>query len=1017
MLRIATILALLVAACEGTGGGLAPAPAGDGPRVMFDPYARPFPDVPLPNDVATRTDPSSPTGLRLNVAETGEIDMERRTRRDLNRLDGWGTYQPATVSFDQPLDLDDIDRRHKANVDFADDAVYIVNIDRRSPDFGKPVMIDMNRGNFPGDQPSTALYFPSDARQGDISMPYETVDEDTNKNNILDPGEDTDADGILDKPNVWPPTARPADGLLTHYDTHTNTLILRLVVPLRERSRYAVVLTNRLKGRNGSPVRSPFATIAHASQTDALGVLPEVFTTNPAFGDLTLGDVAFAWSFTTGTVTRDLTALREGLYGFGPFAALDADISRDVTPAPALQAGHKSEATPYILPADNFNTLASAVFAQAFGIDRVQVNGLTEDNKNIAYIVQGYFESPDFMSDESARIEGNTYDVDKVYRWEMQIDGNTGRMRYTKRKLAFTLVIPKATAQRGPPYPIAIYGHGFGQARIEPLGFAGILAKYGIASIGIDAWGHGIFLRQNDRQTLLGAADLLKIRPFVETLLEGQARDLNRDGLNDAGGDMWSGYAFHTRDTVRQSIVDTLALIRALRGFDGARRWNVDVNGDGQNDLAGDFDGDGTIDAGGPNADYYYWGSSMGGLFSGIMGGVEPAIRALAPVAGGAGLTSLTARSTQDSVRTDTVGRVMGPIVALEPVADAPGRVRLVLAQPLVRRLRVMPIAEMDALKPGMLLRLRNESKALEWWATVRTDGRAALHMKCDRDDAFSIEIYDGLTLVDRIDRWRSDAFYWVPPGTPATGIPPEGAVPTFKVGDPLRTPAEGWGFQRGSNSIRRMIGIAQTVLEPGDPVNFYRHHFTEPLNIRPDGAKAKNLLIIATLGDPSNPSDIHPAAARAAGVFDYLTPVPRLGTNVNDWLIRNYVLEGICGYGRFPPNADGNEVLFDPDALDRLKSPAGADTNGFGAPKPPVGAELRHTITTPAGVSGIRFGHMLPCGKHSFFITNPGNPFNVDEYLAGLAGYYFATGGRVILDDGCLENSTCEVPPPPPPR
>ena len=41
---------------------------GDGPKVMFDLSHKPLPEIPFPNDLATRPDPASPTGLRVNAS-------------------------------------------------------------------------------------------------------------------------------------------------------------------------------------------------------------------------------------------------------------------------------------------------------------------------------------------------------------------------------------------------------------------------------------------------------------------------------------------------------------------------------------------------------------------------------------------------------------------------------------------------------------------------------------------------------------------------------------------------------------------------------------------------------------------------------------------------------------------------------------------------------------------------------------------------------------------------------------
>jgi hypothetical protein len=329
---------------------------------------------------------------------------------------------------------------------------------------------------------------------------------------------------------------------------------------------------------------------------------------------------------------------------------------------------------------------------------------------------------------------------------------------------------------------------------------------------------------------------------------------------------------------------------------------------------------------------------------------------------------------------------------------------------PLARRLLRMRIADVTALQPGWTVEVENVTKTEVRRAAVRDEGRFAVHVRCDWDDRLAVTIRDRAgSAVDRIDTFREDAWFW------------QTAAPTYREGEPIRSPAEGWGMHRGSPDLRRLFGIAQMVMDPGDPLSFYPHYLLDPLPIRPDGGKPSNILVIATLGDPMDPIDVHGTVGRAAGLLKYAdgdryagTPpyATRDGMFVNDWLIANGVIEGICAYDRFPPRPDGSDVLFDPDCLDDLGLPGGQDGNGFDAPRPPPGQELRLTVTTPAGQSGIRFAHMKPCGKHSFFVSDPSNAFNADEYLTSLVGYWFRTGGRQILDDRCHADSSCPLPP-----
>ena len=106
------------------------------------------------------------------------------------------------------------------------------------------------------DVPNAARFFPNDSRDESPTVIFDTIDEDTNGNGVLDWGEDLDNDGILDVPNLYPIDGDPVDDLLPFYERSSKTLLLRPVVPLHEESTYAVVLTERLIGEDGEPIRS-----------------------------------------------------------------------------------------------------------------------------------------------------------------------------------------------------------------------------------------------------------------------------------------------------------------------------------------------------------------------------------------------------------------------------------------------------------------------------------------------------------------------------------------------------------------------------------------------------------------------------------------------------------------------------------------------------------------------------------------------------------------------------------------
>ncbi len=151
-------------------------------------------------------------------------------------------------------------RRHVGDdYDFADDAVYLVNLTT-----GVPVALDLGAGNFDYTLKKLDRYWANDTRVTERNLLFETIDE-TKKGAITPstflPGDDTDFDGALDRPNLDDPWACSgpdaicddsgsanygspacvearrvrdrcvADHLLGGYERETDTLILRPMIP------------------------------------------------------------------------------------------------------------------------------------------------------------------------------------------------------------------------------------------------------------------------------------------------------------------------------------------------------------------------------------------------------------------------------------------------------------------------------------------------------------------------------------------------------------------------------------------------------------------------------------------------------------------------------------------------------------------------------------------------------------------------------------------------------------------
>ncbi|MCC6746913.1 MAG: hypothetical protein IT371_04595 [Deltaproteobacteria bacterium] len=1010
---VAALLCLL-AACEGPRpDGLAFADPGPGPHVIFDLEARPLPEIPLPNDLATRADPDSPTGRRVNVSLDAPTRLERKLRRTVSRLEGFSTFGPVSVRFDAPLDLDNLTERHRRNRDFDDDAVLLVNLQPGSKRYGDAVLLDFDQGNFPLTVPEMGSLWSNDPRETVANLLFDTTNEDLNGNGRLDPGEDTDGDGLLDVPNVHPKGGHPIDDLLTFYEKVTDTLLLRPVVPLEQEARYAVVLTKRLVGEDGQPVRSPFPYVHHLRQTEELRGLPEVLE---RYG-LTREDVAFAWTFTTQGPTRDLEALRRGLYGVGPFAHL----AREFPPGLELVKSFSGEGqNPYRVPGARLKQLIEILGPIYLGGDATGMKALGQSFDNVAYAVVGEFTGPNLLADRDGHASpGHPADEDEV--WDL--DRVTGHAFYRPHRVPFVCTIPRADRGSGPPFPVAIYAHGYMSNRVENLLFSGHLARYGIASCTIDAYGHGLILPNSIADMAEGFFGLLDMKGTLRAFAPGRARDLDLDGRPDVGADFFSADAFHTRDMVRQTVLDLMVLIRTLRSFDGHRRNLQDVQGLGRPGLAGDLDGDGRVDLGGPLNDYFGWGTSMGGITTLVLDGIEPAIVAGAPSAGGGGLTSIPVRTVVSGVREAAILRSMGPVFVTQP-GDREEAVDLATIVPSANRAVTHRLITNFEVQPGDRVELWNLTNGKSYAAYADANRMLRLHVPAD-----------AMEPAERHARLGVGAGFMparaILADTPLVGdrlelrvfVGPSGPLRrtynrfgeevlfqgvTYRRGSPLVALASGLGLQRNTPEFRKLIAIGQMAIDAGDPVNYAPHYALDPLpSTDYDRAQpGASVCLIATAGDTLVPVASAVALGRASGAVEYLTPDVRFGKPANQVLIDAFVTEGLSWLARF----DGREVLADPEDFSR----------GQHAPRSPrVGHPMRMTRVLPAGLQALRIPLLDPRGQHGFAFDPPGTDFDTSTFLIHMVAQFYRSRGRDLRDDPCMATASCPwipAPSPPPP-
>lgn len=986
----------LLLACAPPSEGLRLTPAGDGPVVRVDWDAKPLADIPFPNDLATRPDPTSPTGLRLNLPLVATTHAETEVREKVDALTGFGLYTPITVAFDAPLDLDDLALRHRDDpalgVDrFADDAILLVDVTPGSPTFGQPAEIDLGEGRFPMDAANSARYFPNDTRSAAPSLLFDTVDEDVNGDGGMSWGEDTDNDGVLDVPNVYPLGGDPRADLLTFYERATNTLIVRPVVPLREQTTYAVVLTSRLVGEDGSPVVSPWAWVNHTRQTEALEPLREIL---PDLG-LSVDDVAFTWTFTTGDVTGDLVDIYRGLHGAGPFARLATDYPAGVTEAEAL---HALPGNPDVTELSAELIVSTLTQLGLFDGESADVIGANYD-QFADVLVGGAVTVPYFLADKD---DGGAWDADEWFT----VDRTSGEMWVAPQRVVFTCVLPKEREGVHAPFPVALFGHGYGSSRFDMLGFSWAFARMGYAVCAADFPGHGPSISESDRALIEAYLSNTGLLPFLTHLEDSRQRDLDNDGEAQSGGDQWSADAFHTRDMVRQAVVDWMQLVRSFQAC-GTGEMTLP---DGTRQVSCDWNGDGAPDLGGPDARFALVGGSLGGINAGVAAAVIPDVHTTVPIVPGGGLMDIGVRTEIGGAVEAMVGRLLSPMFLGTPTGD--GGLQITQLVNSVTDMISLPVATLASFPPGGRIQLENLDNGEVREGYLPADGTFRLAVPCDAPDPFEkrglsgmpasgpeagtvYEVADNEGLGDRLVVRVLDASgnVYQTIDTWETEVVHEGV--TMRAGSPLVAGSHGFGYVRASPDFRRTVGALSLITEPGDPIAYAPHYVDEPYAEL--GGKPVSVLIEPVPGDPIVNVATGIALARAAGFIERDVVDPRYGTSQDQFLIDHGVIEGLEEWGPYTC-ADGSACLFDADDLDD-------GTDGTGAPSE---AGLRLTREHDGGVGGMRLPYVNPSGQHGFGLPEPSRAFDINTFAILQAATFVWTGGTVLSDDPCLEDGSC---------
>ncbi len=233
----------------------------------------------------------------------------------------------------------------------------------------------------------------------------------------------------------------------------------------------------------------------------------------------------------------------------------------------------------------------------------------------------------------------------------------------------------------------------------------------------------------------------------------------------------------------------------------------------------------------------------------------------------------------------------------------------------------------------------------------------------------------------------------------------------TYAQGTPLVALSDGFGQRRASPDLRRLLGLSQIALDPGDPANWAPYwDGTRKLTYGTGETTRTQVIVMPSAGDPGVPVAMGIALARAAGFIAYDSDDPRYGKPQNQVLIDTWAIEGIPRTNRYQ-DSTGRPVLMD---VEHLADVVPVD-DGLDVPRLDPPLRLMRQDDATGTWSGLILPMLDPQGKHGFNAPDPSQAFDLGAFLLNQIGRYLATGGAEFSWDACQADWTCDWIPTPP--
>jgi len=376
------------------------------------------------------------------------------------------------------------------------------------------------------------------------------------------------------------------------WDPTTNTAYGKPDGNLDQHRRAAIIVTDQIHDLAGDPVEADSGFLACVNQTSASPPDWYCWRLSPAVNSVAAEfqphNVVGGSIFTTMNVTTWMEKAWAQLPNFAP-------------PPQPLQP-------PTAIP---FASIASLVLHEQVAVSPPQFVDVPLPITNplfqgIGAVEFASFASPNFLNDQQVIPQTPT--------------GQDVALPGSLNVIYFHVFLP-SSAQPAAGYPVAIFGHGFGDSQWGgPTAVAPVLAQAGFATIAINAVGHGF-----GPQSQVIVTD--KAGNVTTLTAGGRGVDLNGDGAIDPyeGCLALNPAQAGLRDCLRQTALDLSQLVRMIEG-------GLDLNGDGHPDL--------------DPARIYYVGESLGSMYGTIFSALEPQVRASVLNVGGGTVEDIVRWST-----------------------------------------------------------------------------------------------------------------------------------------------------------------------------------------------------------------------------------------------------------------------------------------------------------------------------------------------------------------------------------